>query len=248
MIRIDRAPDKTILGQRAAARAAEGLRQALAERHAATLIVATGASQFEMLAALTAAPDIDWSRVTAFHLDEYIGLPASHAASFRGYLRRRFVAALPAPLAAFHEVEGDAPNPEAECARLGALLACRPADVACIGIGENGHLAFNDPPADFETSEAYLVVTLDEACRRQQVNEGWFPTLDAVPRRAITMSVPRILQSRRLVCAVPDARKARAVRDAVEGPLTPLCPASALRAHADCALCLDPESASELRG
>ncbi len=247
MMRLDRSPDKLALGQAAAAYAAEGLRRALAARGAANLIVATGASQFEMLQALTAAPGIDWRRVTAFHLDEYLGLPVTHPASFRAYLRQRFVAALPAPLAAFHEVDGEAPDPAAECRRLGDLIARHPTDVACVGIGENGHLAFNDPPADFDAKAAFHVVPLDEACRRQQLGEGWFPTLEDVPTRAISMSVPQILASGRIVCTVPDARKAIAVRDAVEGPFTPLCPASALRTHPDCVLFLDPASAALLQ-
>jgi glucosamine-6-phosphate deaminase len=245
-VRIDLSPTKHALGQAAAACAAEGLRQALAERGRANLIVATGASQFEMLQALTAADGIDWARVTAFHLDEYIGLPVAHPASFRAYLRQRFVAALPGRLAAFHEVDGENPDPAAECRRLGELIARHPIDVACIGIGENGHLAFNDPPADFDAKDAYLVVTLDEACRRQQLGEGWFPTFDDVPRQALSMSIPQILKSARIVCTVPDARKATAVRDAVGGPLTNLCPASVLRTHAACTLFLDPGSASLL--
>ena len=244
---VDISPSKHALGQSAAAYAAEGLRQALAARGSANLIVATGASQFEMLQALTAADGIDWHKVTAFHLDEYIGLPVTHPASFRAYLRTRFVAALPSHIGAFHEVNGENPDPAAECLRLGDLIAQHPIDVACIGIGENGHLAFNDPPADFDTKDAYLVVTLDEACRKQQLGEGWFPTLADVPKRAISMSIPQILKSARIVCTVPDERKAVAVKGALEGPLSPLCPASVLRTHADCQLFLDRGSASLLK-
>jgi len=244
---VDLSPSKLALGQAASAFAAEGLRQALDANGCANLIVATGASQFEFLQALTAAEGIDWSKVTAFHLDEYIGLPVTHKASFRAYLRQRFVAALPGPLAAFHEVDGENPDPAAECRRLGVLIAQHPIDVACIGIGENGHLAFNDPPADFEAKDAYLVVTLDAACRKQQLGEGWFPTFDDVPKQALSMSIPQILKSRRIVCTVPDERKAQAVKGAVEGPLTPLCPASVLRTHPDCTLFLDPGSASLLK-
>ncbi len=243
---VDVSPSKHALGQAAAASAAEGLRQALAASGRANLIVATGASQFEMLRALTAADGIDWHKVTAFHLDEYIGLPVTHKASFRAYLRERFVAALPSRLAAFHEVNGENPDPAAECRRLGDLIAQHPIDVACIGIGENGHLAFNDPPANFNAKDAYLVVTLDEACRKQQLGEGWFPTFADVPQRAISMSIPQILKSRRIVCTVPDERKAQAVKGALEGPLTNLCPASVLRTHADCGLFLDQGSASLL--
>lgn len=243
---VDISPSKHALGQAAAAYAAEGLRQSIAATGRANLIVATGASQFEMLQALAAAADIDWHKVTAFHLDEYIGLPVTHPASFRAYLRERFVAALPSRIGAFHEVDGEAPDPAAECRRLGDLIASHPVDVACIGIGENGHLAFNDPPADFETKAAYLVVALDHACRQQQVGEGWFASLKDVPKRALSMSIPQILKSRRIVCAVPDARKAQAVKSALEGELTNLCPASILRTHTECGLFLDAGSASLL--
>ena len=237
-------PDKTELGRRAAAWAAEGLRAALAQKAAARLVLATGASQFEMLAGLVSQPGIDWPRVTCFHLDEYVGLPESHPASFRKYLRERFAGLL--PIHEFVYVRGDSPDPRAECARLGALISAAPVDVACVGIGENGHLAFNDPPADFETREPYLLVDLDEACRRQQVGEGWFGSLEEVPRQAISMSIYQILQAGRIVCSVPDLRKAPAVRDCFSGPISPLHPASILRRHADCGLFLDRDSASLL--
>ena len=237
---------KTELGEAAAATGADAIRGALAARGQATIILATGASQIEMLDNLVQAPDIAWDRVTAFHLDEYIGLPATHRASFRRYLRERVAARVP-KLQAFHYVDGDAADPAAETRRLGALIAGHPVDVAFIGIGENGHLAFNDPPADFDTNKPYLVVNLDEACRRQQMGEGWFATLGDVPRRAISMSIRRILASRKLVVTVPDRRKAEAVRNAVEGPVTNLVPASILRTHADCTLYLDREAASLLQ-
>jgi glucosamine-6-phosphate deaminase len=238
--------DTGAMAREAAARAADGIRTALDERGAARVIVATGASQFGFLQALTAAPSIDWSRVTGFHLDEYVGLPAAHKASFRGYLRQRFAGALPTPLQAFHEVNGEAPDLGAECRRLKALLDAAPVDVACVGIGENGHLAFNDPPADFETQDAYIAVTLDKACRRQQVGEGWFATLEEVPTHALSMTISQIMKSRRIVCTVPDARKAAAVKDSVEGPVSNLCPASILQRHPDCTLFLDAAAASGL--
>lgn len=241
--------DKSDLGRRAAADGAEAIRCALESRGEVNVIVATGASQFEMLAALTASDGIDWSRVTGFHLDEYLGLPITHPASFRRYLKERFVDVV--PLGAFHYVlgdgvDGEAADPQAECRRLGDLIAGHPIDVAFVGIGENGHLAFNDPPADFETDEPYLVVELDEACRRQQLGEGWFPALDDVPTRAISMSVRQILESGQIVCTVPDARKATAVRGAVEGPVTPDLPASILQRHPATKLFLDPPAASKL--
>jgi glucosamine-6-phosphate deaminase len=189
--------------------------------------------------------NVDWPRVTVFHLDEYIGLPRTHPASFRRYLKERFVDRLPRPVRQFHFIEADR-APEAECARLAELIAPVTVDVAFIGIGENGHLAFNDPPADFETDQPYRVADLDEACRRQQLGEGWFPTLDDVPRQAITMSIPRLMAARAIICTVPDARKAEAVRGAVEGPVTPDVPASILQRHAECHLFLDPPAAARL--
>ena len=237
---------KPEMGRRAARDGAEKIRRAIADRGAANIILATGMSQFEMLAELVAAPDIDWSRVTAFHLDEYIGMPITHPASFRKYLKERFVEQLPQPLAAFHYInaEGDG---VAECRRLSEIIAAHPIDVAFVGIGENGHLAFNDPPADFETDEPYLVVNLDEACRRQQLGEGWFPTLDDVPKQAISMSIRQILKSGAILCTVPDARKAEAVRASLEGPVTPDVPASVLQRHADTTVYLDSASAALLK-
>ena len=232
-------------GNKAAAHGAELLRQAIAENGKAGIVVATGASQFEMLAALVKAEGVDWTAVTGFHLDEYIGMPMTHPASFRKYLKERFVDRLPSPPAAFHYVNGEN-DPEAECCRLGRVISEHPIDVAFIGIGENGHLAFNDPPADFQTEEPYIVVDLDEACRRQQLGEGWFPTLQDVPARAISMSIRRIVKSRAIVCTVPDERKGKAVKGAVEGPVTPECPSSILQQHAAVTLFLDSASASLL--
>lgn len=243
---IDIAPDPATLGARAGEHAANLLRAALQDGRHATLVVATGTSQYATLDALVAAPGIAWERVEAFHLDEYVGLPATHPASFRRYLRERFASRLPR-LAAFHEVCADAPDPQAECLRLAGLLHGRSVDVGCIGIGENGHLAFNDPPGDFTTAAIYHIVPLDEACRRQQVGEGWFPDLAAVPSTAISMTIPAIMAFRSIVCSVPDARKAAAVQASVEGPLAPDCPGSILRRHADCTVYLDRASASCLR-
>ena len=237
--------DKAALGAAAAERAAEAINEAVRLRGDARIVLATGASQVEVLAALVRRSDIAWPAVTMFHLDEYIGLPAAHPASLRRYLRERFVEKV-GQLAAAHFVEGDAPDPRAEYRRLGDLVGDRPIDVALVGIGENGHLAFNDPPADFDTEEPYLVVDLDEACRRQQMGEGWFRSMADVPSQAISMSIRQIMRSRLIVCSVPDLRKAAAVRRAVEGDVTSACPASILRTHADCLLLLDTESASLL--
>ena len=237
---------KDEMGQAAAKSGAHHLRTALSERGNANIIVATGASQFEMLAALSSQPDIDWHRVTCFHLDEYVGLPITHPASFRLYLWQRFASQLPTPPRAFHYLNAE-DDCAAECERVGKILMQHPIDVAFVGIGENGHLAFNDPPADFETTSPYLVVDLDDACRRQQLGEGWFPTFDDVPKHAISMSVQQIMKSGKIVCTVPDQRKAEAVRNAVEGEVTRQVPASMLQRHADCELYLDQPAASLLK-
>src|SRR5437868_4274277 len=235
---------KTELGKRAAIDGAEMIRQTLAERGEANIIVATGASQFELLAELVKAEGIAWNKVTAFHLDEYVGLPITHPASFRKYLWERFVSKLPLPLAAFHYINAEE-NPQAECKRLAKLIARESIDVAFIGIGENAHIAFNDPPADFKTSAPYIVVDLDEACRRQQLGEGWFKSLKEVPKRAISMSVKQIMKSKAIICSVPDQRKADAVKRCLKGPVTPDAPASILQRHKNCTIYLDEASASQ---
>jgi glucosamine-6-phosphate deaminase len=237
---------KAEMARAAAGHAARALREAIAAKGRAHVVAATGASQFEFLAELTAAAGIDWAKVVLFHLDEYVGLPETHPASFRRYLKER-IAARVHP-GAFHFIEGDATDPEAEARRVGDLLARHPIDLAFVGIGENGHLAFNDPPADFETEAPYLVVRLDEACRRQQLGEGWFSDLEAVPERAISMSVRQILKSQEILCIVPDERKARAVRDCLEEAVSPERPASALQGHPGTTLFLDRFSAGLLGG
>ena len=236
---------KREMGGTAARDAAEIIRGAIAARGRARVVAATGASQFEFLDALTREEGIDWSRVTFFHLDEYVGLPESHPASFRRYLKERLAERVRP--GTFHFIDGEAPDPLEECRRLGELISQGEIDVAFVGIGENGHLAFNDPPADFETDEPYVVVNLDEACRRQQVGEGWFKGLDEVPRQAISMSIRQILKARHVICVVPDRRKAVAVRDCLELEVSPLRPASALRQHEGAGLYLDRESASLLK-
>jgi len=244
-MRIVKAADKPSLGREAARDGANLLRTALKTRGNANIILATGASQFETLAHLLREPDIAWHRVTVFHLDEYVSLPVTHPASFRKYLWERFHKQLPVPFRAFNYVDAET-DPAGECARLSKLIQQNPIDVAFVGIGENGHLAFNDPPADFDTEVPYLVVNLDDACRRQQLGEGWFPTFDDVPKRAISMSVRQIMKSAHIVCSVPDKRKAQAVKGAAEGAVTPQVPASILQRHPDATLYLDPESASLL--
>jgi glucosamine-6-phosphate deaminase len=243
-MKIELCKDAREMAQTAANAAAERLRQAIRQRGQATLVAPAGASQIEVVAALVATDDIDWSKVVGFHLDEYLGLPMSHPASFRRYLKERLVDRV--PFGAFHYLDGET-DPVAECRRVGRLICRHPIDVALVGIGENGHLAFNDPPADFQTEEPYIVVDLDEACRRQQFGEGWFATLDAVPKRAITMSIRQIMKSQALVCSVPDRRKAEAVRAALEGPVTSNVPASILQQHPQVTVYLDPPAASLLR-
>lgn len=238
-------PHKQALGAAAAAHGAELINRAIARHGGANVIIATGASQFEMLDSLRGA-SVDWSKVAFFHLDEYVGLPASHPASFRRYLRERFLDLLPG-YGAFLPVNGDAPDIGAELARLNAALVGLRVDVCFAGIGENCHLAFNDPPADFDIERPYLVVDLDAACRQQQFGEGWFETLEAVPTRAISMSIRQMMASEALILTVPDARKAAAVRAAVEGPVSNLAPASIAQRHPNATLYLDPDSAALLQ-
>lgn len=244
-MKIEICADKNELGRRAAAAGVEQIHAAIADRGVAHVIVATGASQFEMLGELVQTPNIDWTKVVFFHLDEYVAMPMTHPASFRKYLKERLVDRLPQKPRAFHylNAEGD---PAAECRRLGELIKQHPIDVAFIGIGENGHLAFNDPPADFTTEEPYIVVELDDACRRQQFGEGWFPTFEAVPTLAISMSVRQIMKSNTIICSVPDERKAAAVKNAIEGSITPQVPASILQEHPRATIYLDPPAASYL--
>ena len=238
--------DKNDMGRIAADDAAAKICAAIAANGEARVIFASAASQFEFIEALLTHKEIDWSKVCGFHLDEYVGLSADHPASFRRFLKERLLAKLPCQVKSFTFVGGDAPDTAAECARLEAAIREKPVDLACIGIGENGHIAFNDPPADFETKAAYAVVALDEVCRRQQVGEGWYPDLDHVPTHAFSMTVPQILATKSIVVIVPDDRKAEAVRRTVKDEISPMVPATALRNHPDCTLYLDPPAASRI--
>ena len=237
------ANNRADLGRYVAEQAGEVLRSCLDKQDACHIVVATGSSQFEVLDCLVQQPGIDWSRVCGFHLDEYLGLDRSHSASFCGYLASRFVDK--APLGSFHFMDGKTPQDQL-LAQATAAIEDKQIDLMLCGIGENGHLAFNDPPADFDTQEPYLIVALDEACRRQQVGEGWFDSLEDVPTHAISMSVNQILKARTILCAVPDRRKAEAVQRTVEGEVTNEVPASALRRHANVTLILDSTSSSLL--
>jgi glucosamine-6-phosphate deaminase len=232
------------LGKVAGESAAQFIRNAIRERDIANIVLATGISQFETLNHLIEEKRIDWSKVVMFHLDEYIGLPVTHPASFRKYLGDRFINKLP-PLKAVHLINGET-DPQTECARLGNLISLHPIDVTLAGIGENSHLAFNDPPADFETVEAFIVVELDEACRRQQLGEGWFSSMEEVPRKAISMSIRQIMKANQVICSVPDSRKAIAIKNCFENPVSNLYPASILQLHPRCICYLDKDSSSLL--
>jgi len=236
-------PDKCLLAGAAAADAATAIRRAIDEHGSARIIAATGASQFEFLEAITKSPAVDWQAVEMFHLDEYVALPATHPASFRKYLLERLINKV--GIVRYHLLDGEA-DPEEVIAEVTAEIRKAPIDVAFVGIGENGHLAFNDPPADFETDEAYIVVELDEACRRQQLGEGWFKSLADVPSRALSMTVRQILKAKEIVCVVPDARKAQAVAKCLGSEISPMVPASILRSHDRAVIYLDKDSAALL--
>jgi glucosamine-6-phosphate deaminase len=231
------------MGQLAGRKAAEFIRLAIAAKGQANVILATGASQFETLKTLI-SEEIDWSKVVMFHLDEYIGMSETHPASFRKYLKERFLEKV-SPLKAAYLVNGEN-DPAEECKRLNGIIREHPIDVALVGIGENAHLAFNDPPADFEVEDPYIVVDLDTECRLQQLGEGWFATIDDVPSQAISMSIKQICKSKHIICSVPDSRKATAVKNTLEQPVSNNIPASILQQHPDCAFYLDRSSASLL--
>ena len=235
--------DPAQLARAAAAAAGARIIRAIDQRGRARIVAATGASQIVFLSRLVEQPGIAWDKVELFHLDEYIGLSIDHPASFRRYLLERLIR--PAGITRYHLLDGE-DDAAAACRDVGRLLQEDRVDVAFAGIGENGHLAFNDPPADFETRAPYLIVRLDERCRRQQVGEGWFATLEEVPETAMSMSVRQILDARAIVCVVPDLRKAEAVRASIDGAVDPMVPASILTRHPDATIYLDRESSSLL--
>lgn len=235
--------DRKSMAASAAQRAADAIRGAIAEHSQARVVAATAASQQEFLADLTQAPGIDWSRVEAFHLDEYIGLPMSHPGSFRKMFTEQFVQRT--GVSKYHLLHGDGDLPNV-LKEANEAISSAPIDVAFIGIGENGHLAFNDPPADFETADPYIVVELDGACRRQQVGEGWFRDIAEVPQQAISMSIRQIMKTNELIAIVPGPNKAEAVQLCFHGPVTPMAPASILRTHPRATVYLDRDSAARL--
>jgi len=233
------------MGKAAAEEAARILKSTIKEKGETVFVAATGASQFEFLENLTNIPSIDWSKTTMFHLDEYVNIPETHPASFRKYLEERFIDKVHP--GSVYLIKGDAEDLESECRRLSKIISENEIDVVFVGIGENGHLAFNDPPADFDTKKPYFVVELDEACRRQQLGEGWFKDLNEVPRRAISISIRQIMKSKTIICTVPDSRKAQAVKNCLEKDISPDYPASILRKHKNVFLFLDKNSAKLLK-
>jgi len=235
--------NKRSMGEAAALQAAAAIRNAIRDRGGARIVAATAASQAEFLKSLTSAEGIDWREVEAFHLDEYIGLPITHPGSFRRMLLEQLINKT--GIIHYHLLDGDGDVPFV-VRNLSETISSAPIDIIFLGIGENAHLAFNDPPADFETEEPYLVVNLDEACRRQQVGEAWFADICEVPKQAISMSVRQILKARELLAVAPDSRKAEAVRACVEGEISPMAPASILRTHPNATVYLDTNSAALL--
>ena len=229
------------LGQVAADLIAEGLISAINEKGEANYLVSTGSSQFTTFEALIANKNIDWTKVTMYHLDEYVDLPESHIASFRKYLKERFVSKVPLKKAVFVNGEGDI---EENLRMLEEELAAHPIDVGAIGIGENGHIAFNDPPALFEKEGAYHVVNLNDTCKKQQVGEGWFATIDDVPKQAVSMTVHQILQCEKIVSCVPYKVKANAIKATLENDVTNTVPATIMKGHKDFVLYVDRDSAS----
>jgi glucosamine-6-phosphate deaminase len=233
------------LGWAAAQQAAGLIRPAIAQSGRARIVVATGNSQLALIGALVRQQGVDWKKVDIFHMDEYVGISRDHPASFRKWIRTR-VEEKVRP-GSMEYLEGDAPDLEAEMVRYARLLAAGPIDLAFVGIGENGHIAFNDPPvADFEDALLVKRVALDRACRQQQVDEGHFQDLDAVPREALTMTCPALFRARSWICSVPEARKAKAVRNALQGPISTACPGSLVRTHPDATLYLDTDSSALL--
>ncbi|WP_101910199.1 glucosamine-6-phosphate deaminase [Marasmitruncus massiliensis] len=241
-INVNISPNPETLGAHAAASIAQLLREAVDKNGSARIILSTGASQFETIDAL-AKMDLPWNKIEMFHLDEYVALPETHIASFRKYLKERFVNKVELKASYFVNGEGDT---AANIAELTKQLRSAPVDVGVIGIGENGHIAFNDPPADFDTDEAYKVVNLDERCKKQQVGEGWFATIDDVPTQAITMTIKQIMACRHIVTAVPHSVKANAIYDTVTQPVNPMVPATILKTHPDWKLFIDDASAQSL--
>lgn len=245
-LKIEIHPDRASAAREASQAAAKAMLALLEGNTALSVIFATGASQLAMLELLTDMTDLSWSRVCGFHLDEYAGIPTTHPASFRQYLRRNLTERV--RLREFHEIEGDADDLDRVCRDYATKLTAFAPQLCLLGIGENGHLAFNDPgEADFEDPKDVKIVLLDTICRQQQAAEGWFRTVDAVPQRAITLTIPAIMRVPKLIVSVPGSRKAAIVRRTLLDAISPACPATILRRHPDTTLYLDRESAAELK-
>ena len=237
--------EETEMGKASADFAAEHLNSTIKNRGSANLILATGTSQFSFLGALQ-NKELDWSKITVFHLDEYVGISDKHPASFRKYLKERILDIVKP--GKYYLIDGDAENIVEGIAEYERVLKEYPIDLACIGIGENGHIAFNDPPvADFNDPHLVKIVELDQACRMQQLNEGWFPSLEEVPKEAITLTITAIMNCKAIVCTVPGIRKAEAVNRTLNGPINTECPATILRNHPEAVLFLDNYSSTEIK-
>jgi glucosamine-6-phosphate deaminase len=246
-LKIEIYPTRVAAGEAAASAAAESLRLLAGHQSAVSVIFATGASQLETLRALTAKPGLPWDRVTGFHMDEYLGIGPEHSASFRRYLREHLTRRI--NLGAFHEIDGTSPDSERTCREYADLLRGQRPQLCLLGIGENGHLAFNDPAeANFRDPLDVKVVSLDQACRQQQVAEGWFSELQEVPPQAITLTIPVLMRVPKLILSVPGNRKAAVVRRVLTKDISTSCPATILRTHPDVTLYLDAESAAQLEG
>jgi glucosamine-6-phosphate deaminase len=239
-------PTKIEMAKAAAEKTASIINETIERKGYATFIAATGVSQFEFLEALVNEQEVDWFKTTMFHLDEYIGLPINHPASFRRYLEERFIRH--ANPRTTYLIQGNAPDIAAEIQRMNETILRYEIDIAFVGIGENGHLAFNDPPADFEVEDPFITVDLDEACRRQQLGEGWFKSLEEVPNQAISMSIKQIIRSKNIICVVPDKRKQQGVYKTLVGEINPMKPASILRNHENTTLFLDVDAAGLVNG
>jgi len=235
-------PSKLAMAKAAAEKAASILNETIGRKGEATFVAATGVSQFEFLEALVNEQNVDWSKTTMFHLDEYIGLPENHPASFCLYLKERFIKYV--NLKAVYLIQGNAVNIPAEIMRMNEIISGYEIDIAFVGIGENGHLAFNDPPANFEVEDPFIAVELDEACRRQQLGEGWFGSYEEVPNRAISMSIKQIMRSKAIICIVPDKRKQQGVYKTLSCEISPFNPASIMRKHENASLFLDVDAAA----
>ena len=246
MIKINISDTPQAMAKAAAETVVDKIVQSIEQSNQASVVLATGTSQFEVLGHLVQTDRIDWSRVTMFHLDEYVGLAQTHKASFRRYLTERFLNRV-GSLKAVYLIRGDADDPDEQCQYLSEIISQHEITVTLAGIGENGHLAFNDPPADFDTTLPYIIVDLDERCRMQQVNEGWFTAVDEVPTQAVSMSIQQIMKSKCLVVCVPDSRKAGAVKNTLTQPVSQDYPASVIREHKNCYLYLDEKSAALLK-